>query len=162
HSPKVQWTAGLFLGALWLGFALATRETVVRPLQTLSNLLAALREEDFSFRARSGQYGGALGDVLVEVNALADTLRQQRLGALEARAVLRKVMEEIEVAVFTFDGEDRLRLANRAGERLLGAPVERLLGRDASELGLAALLPAETPHVAEAAFPGAVGRFEVR
>ncbi len=54
---------------------------------------------------------------MTEVNALAGTLREQRLGALEATALLRKVMEEIDVAVFTFDEQERLRLVNRAGER---------------------------------------------
>ena len=63
------------------------------------------------------------------MNALADTLREQRLGALEATSLLRTVMEEIPVAVFAFDPDRRLRLANRAGERLLARPVERLLGR---------------------------------
>jgi two-component system nitrogen regulation sensor histidine kinase NtrY len=162
YTPRAQLTLGLMVVAAWLGFALAVRSAVVRPLQTLSNLLAALREEDFSFRARAGQYGGALGDVLVEVNALAETLRQQRLGALEATALLRKVMEEIDVAVFAFDGEGRLRLANRAGERLLGEPVERLLGREAAALGLSDALAGDAPRVADAAFPGGAGRFEVR
>ena len=77
----------------------------MRPLQTLSNLLAAFREEDFTFRARGPRADDALGQAMLEVNALAETLREQRLGALEATALLRKVMEEIDVAVFTFDGE---------------------------------------------------------
>ena len=105
------------------------------PLRTLSNLLAALREGDFSIRARGAEREDALGEVLREVNALGETLRQQRLGALEATALLRKVMEEIDVAVFAFDGDGRLRLVNRAGERILNQPAERLLGHTADELG---------------------------
>ena len=93
---------------------------MARPLQTLSNLLGALREEDFSFRARVGRRDDPLGQALVEVNALAQMLREQRLGALEATALLRKVMEEIDVAVFAFDAGSELQLLNRAGERLLG------------------------------------------
>ena len=133
-----------------------------RPLQTLSNLLGALREEDFSFRARVGRRDDPLGQALVEVNALAQTLREQRLGALEASALLRKVMEEIDVAVFAFDAGLTLQLLNRAGERLLGAPAERLLGRDAEALGLAALLAGEPARIVDASFPGATGRFDVR
>jgi PAS domain S-box-containing protein len=142
--------------------AFAVRDAVVRPLQTLSNLLAALHEEDFSFRARGSRGDDALSLALAEVNALADTLRQQRLGALEANALLRKVMEEIDVAVFTFDGERRLRLVNRAGERVLGRSSERLLGRTAAELGLAPALEADLPRVLDLAFPGGAGRWEVR
>ena len=162
YSPKLRWTVAVLVGIPWLSFAFALRGTVVRPLQTLSNLLAALREEDYSFRARVPKGQDALGDVMREVNALAVDLREQRLGALEASALLRKVMEEIDVAVFAFDGARRLRLVNRAGERLLGRPAERLLGEDASNLGLQEALAGETPAIRELAFPGAAGRFEVR
>ena len=106
------------------------------PLQTLSNLLAALRESDFSIRARGASGDDPLGAVMLEVNVLASTLHDQRLGALEAGALLRTVMVEIDVAVFTFDGAQTLRLVNRAGERLLAQPAEQLLGRTAAELGL--------------------------
>jgi nitrogen fixation/metabolism regulation signal transduction histidine kinase len=147
---------------LWLAFAASAREAVARPLQTLSNLLGALREEDFSFRARVGRRDDPLGQALVEVNALAQTLREQRLGALEATALLRKVMEEIDVAVFAFDAASVLQLLNRAGERLLGAPAERLVGLGADALGLAPFLTGEPTRTAEASFPGVAGRFDVR
>ena len=104
---------------MWIGLAFAVRRRVVFPLQTLSNLLAALGEGDYSIRARRSRAGDALSEVMREVNALSETLRQQRLGALEATTLLRKVMTEIDVAVFAFDDSQRLRLTNRAGERLL-------------------------------------------
>jgi nitrogen fixation/metabolism regulation signal transduction histidine kinase len=97
------------------------RDAVARPLQTLGNVAAALREEDFSFRARTDRSEDALNLAFVELNALADTLREQRLGAIEASALLRKVLEEIDVAVLAFDASDALRLINRAGERRSGA-----------------------------------------
>src|SRR5664280_2812850 len=128
------------LAASWIGCAWAVRARVVRPLQTISNLLLALREEDFSIRANIYYRNDPLGEVLHEINALSDTLRDQRLGALEAGALLRAVMEEISVAVFAFDQEQRLKLANRAGEQLLGNAVERMLERTAAELGLAQCL----------------------
>jgi len=161
-TPRTQWTLGLLVVVAWLGFAASARESVARPLQTLSNLLAALREEDFSFRARVGRRDDPLGQSLSEVNALAQTLREQRLGALEATALLRKVMEEIDVAVFAFDADSRLQLMNRAGERLLGAPEERLEGLAAEAVGLAPFLSGEPTRTAEAAFPGVAGRFDVR
>src|SRR5580765_5372805 len=115
-ADRTRWTltalvliaAAAFLRALW--------ERVVRPLQTVSNLLAAMREDDFSIRARGARGNDPLGEVLLEVNALADTLRRQRLGALEATALLSRVMAEIEVAIFAFDEQGRLVLTNRAGE----------------------------------------------
>src|SRR6266568_1028541 len=135
-APRTQWTLTILLLGGWFGFALAARERVVHPLQTVSNLLSALREEDFSVRARWARRDDPLGDVMFEVNALSETLREQRLGAKEATALLRTVMREINLAVFAFDGAQRLRLVNRAGERLLTQPVEQLLGRTAAELGL--------------------------
>src|SRR6266516_7811067 len=133
-SSKTQWTLTLLLLGGWLGFAFAARERVAHPLQTVSNLLSALREEDFSVRARGVRRDDPLGDVMFEVNALSETLREQRLGALEATALLRTVMEEIDLAIFTFDQDKKLRLVNRAGVRLLGRPLERLLGFTAEEL----------------------------
>src|SRR5687768_7204412 len=163
YSSKVQWTLTLLVVCGWAAFAFALQEAVIRPLQTLSNLLAALREEDFSFRARtSRQEDDALTQAMREVNLLADTLREQRLGALEATALLRKVMEEIDVVVFAFDGRGQLRLANRAGERLLGRPLERLLGEEAGALGLAEALRSDAPRVLDLAFPSGQGRWEVR
>ena len=161
-SSKVQWTLTLFIVGLWWGVSVALRDRVVYPLQTLSNLLAALREEDFSIRARGQRRNDPLGEVLLEMNALADTLREQRLGAMEATSLLRAVMEEIPVAVFAFDPERRLRVVNRAGERLLARPVERLLGRTADELGLAQCLTTGGPTSASLTFPGGTGRWEVR
>jgi signal transduction histidine kinase len=89
-------------------------------------------------------------------------LREQRLGALEATALLRAVMAEIDVAVFTFDGEQRLRLVNRAGEQLLGRAAARLLGATAEELGLAQFLEGESARTVQMTFPGRAGRWGVR
>jgi nitrogen fixation/metabolism regulation signal transduction histidine kinase len=157
-----RWTLSLFAAGAWLLFALSAREAVARPLQTLSNLLGALREGDFSFRARAGRDHGPLGDALRELNALAQTLREERLGALEATALLQRVMGEVDVAVFAFDARSRLKLANRAGEALLGQPLERLVDLEAGELGFAAVLEGDSPRVVEASFPGGSGRYEVR
>ena len=162
YEPKVIWTLGGFATLLWLAFAFTAQSDVIHPLRTLSNLLAALREEDYSFRARRTRGDDALSQAMAEVNALATTLREQRLGALEAVALLRKVAEEIDVAVFTFDDEKRLRLVNRAAERILARPAEQLLGRTSVELGLDGVLQAAGPKVVEMVFPGAIGRFEAR
>ncbi|HEX8984718.1 MAG TPA: ATP-binding protein [Bryobacteraceae bacterium] len=160
-SPKVQWTLTSLIAVSWLSFTLAAHGAIVRPLQTLSNLLHALREGDYSIRARGARPDDALGEVIVEVNALGETLRTQRLGAVEAALLLRTVMTEIEVAIFTFDVEQRLRLVNRAGERLLAQPADKLLGRRAADLGLAECLEGEVPRTAQLVFPGGIGRWGV-
>src|SRR5258708_6413165 len=162
YTPKVQWTLTVFLVGVWTGCSFSVRQRVVLPLQTLSNLLAALRESDFSIRARGASGDDPLGAVMLEVNVLASTLHDQRLGALEASALLRTVMVEIDVAVFTFDGAQTLRLVNRAGERLLAQPAEQLLGRTAVELDLRTCLDGPSPRIEDVVFPGGSGRYEVR
>ena len=162
YSSGSAWTLTFLILSLWLGFALSLRHRVVFSLQTLSNLLAAMREEDFSIRARGARPDDAMGEVMIEVNALSTMLREQRLGAMEATGLLRTIIEEIDLAIFTFDHEAKLRLVNRAGERLLMRPLERLLGSTAVELGLGECLEGESERTMELAFPGASGRWSMR
>jgi len=161
-ATRTRWTVTGLLVIWTIGVAVALRERVIRPLQTLANMLGALREGDFSLRARRANPDDSLGLALYEANLLGDLLRTQRFVALEASALLRTVMSEIDVVVFTFDGERRLRLVNRAGERLLGRPAEQLLGKDAEALGLSRCLEGESPSLLEAAFASGMGRWEVR
>ena len=127
---------------LWWVLALVLHEQTVRPLQTLANVVAALREEDYSFRARGAIADDALGELSLEVNVLADLLADQRIRAIEATALLRRVVEEIDAPLFAFDPDRVLRLVNPAGERLLQQAAIRLLGRTADEIGLADCLGA--------------------
>src|SRR5213594_3703534 len=161
-SAKVQWTLAIVILTVAAGFISAARDHVVHPLQTMSNLLAALREGDYSIRARGARADDALGEVLLEVNTLGETLRVQRLGAFEATALLRTIMGEIDVAVFTFDPDRRLRLVNRAGEALLGQPMDKLLGKTAKELGLEPCYDADQDEPLTLSFPGGSGRWGIR
>jgi nitrogen fixation/metabolism regulation signal transduction histidine kinase len=161
-APKEYWTLGLIVLGFWLGYAFFVREIVTRPLQTMANLLTALREGDFSTRARGANRDEPLGDVMSEINLLGGVLQEQRLGALEATALLRTVMEEIDVAIFAFDGNETLRLVNHAGQELLAQPAERILGRQAHELDLADCLAGESTRVLNRTFPGGAGRWGMR
>src|SRR5438552_9755939 len=161
YTPKVQWTLTLLIVGSFAGFMSSAREHIVHPLQTMTNLLAALREGDYSIRARGAREDDALGEALLEITSLGETLRVQRLGAFEATALLRTIMAEIDVAVFTFDPERRLRLVNRAGEHLLGQPIDKLLGKRASDLSLAICLDANENTPLALSFPGGSGRWGV-
>ncbi|MEO8656929.1 MAG: ATP-binding protein [Bryobacteraceae bacterium] len=161
YSAKVQWTLDLIMYGCWLGFALSLRERVSQPLRTLANLLEAMREGDYSIRARGAQHEDALGDVMIQVNAMGATLRAQRLGAMEATTLLRKVMEEIDVVVFAFNEKEQLKLVNRAGERLLNQPAERILDLDAGALGLKDFLTGEPRQTVQRTFAGAAGRWGI-
>jgi nitrogen fixation/metabolism regulation signal transduction histidine kinase len=161
-TPKSQWTLTLLIVGCWFGFAAAVQNHVVRPLQTMANLLSALREGDFAIRARGARRDEPLGDVMAEINVLSRTLQDQRLSALEATALLRTVMEEINISIFAFDADRKLRLANHSAQLLLGKPAERILGRDAAEIGLAECLEGEPARLLTLTFPGATGRWGMR
>jgi two-component system, NtrC family, nitrogen regulation sensor histidine kinase NtrY len=138
------------LVACWV-LALALHRKTVRPLQTLANVVAALREGDYSFRASRATKADALGELSLEVNALADVLADQRIRAIEATALLRRVVEEIDVPLFAFNSDETLQLVNPAGENLLQQPAVRLLGRTANEIGLTGCMSA--PDEALVALP---------
>ena len=159
------WGFTIGIVILWLMLAFALRRHIVSPLQTVSNVVAALREGDFSVRGRQSRSlnpHDTLEELIREINELARLLHAQRLGAVEAAALLSKVMEEIDVAVYTFDAENRLKLLNRSAAQLLNLAPERAIGKTASELELLEYLDDTGPRVRDASFAGRTGRWEIR
>jgi nitrogen fixation/metabolism regulation signal transduction histidine kinase len=142
--------AFLVAGCLLLYLAMvaaALVESMIRPLQTLSNVVSSLREGDYSFRARGAGAPGdesqdALAELAWEINALADLLQKQRVRSLEATALLARILEVMHAPLFAFDRNDLLQLVNNAGLKLLGLPYARCFGRTARQLGLDELLAA--------------------
>jgi two-component system nitrogen regulation sensor histidine kinase NtrY len=147
---------------VWWILAVALHEQTIRPLQTLANVVSALREEDYSFRARGTAESDALGELSLEVNALADILATQQLRAIEATAVLRRVVEEIDAPLFAFDPDRVLKLVNPAGETLLQQASSRLVGRTADEIGLVQCLDAPNESLVALPFNGSNVRWLVR
>jgi two-component system nitrogen regulation sensor histidine kinase NtrY len=160
--PALKWLFGGVTVGLWLWAVLAIKARVARALANISNLLAALRQGDFSVRGYRSGGDDALGSALNELNGLAETLARQRAGALEASALLAKVMAEIDVAVFAFDRARRLKLINRAGERLFSSSGSPALGTAAADLGLTDLLDGPTPRTLDVSFAGGSGQWELR
>jgi two-component system nitrogen regulation sensor histidine kinase NtrY len=133
-----------------------------RRLQTFAAVLASFREGDFSVRARKEAHDSLSEEMLRELNALGDTLRAQRLGALEAWTLLQKVMAEIDAVVLAFDEAGHIRLANEAAARALGRPIHDLVSRPADAFGLSELLTGETPRVARGVGALGAGALELR
>jgi nitrogen fixation/metabolism regulation signal transduction histidine kinase len=132
---------------------------VTYPIYTLAGLLEALREGDYSLR---GAQGGVLGDAIYDINELAAQLQRERIAFEESSHLLSKTLATLDSAVFVFDGAQRLRLINPAGQRLLGAERHHLFGRSAAELGVAGLLQASSENLRTHVFPGRSGRFDIR
>ena len=139
-STGMVWT--LLGGAAFLSLIAGAllMEQIIRPLQTLANVVSALRESDYSFRARGARQLDALGELALEVNEFADLLQSQRVGELEASALLRCVISSMDAPVLAFDPTHRLRLVNPAAERIFHLITERDLGASAHDLQLADVL----------------------
>ncbi len=161
-TPLIRAISTVLILLSWVGFAWFLKTKVVFSLRTLSSFLGALREGDYSLRARGACRGDALGEAVWEANALAESMREQRLGAFEATALLRQVMGQIDVAMFGFDGKQRLQLINEKGGQLLGRSPAKSIGYTISELGLAHCLEGPTPRIMDLALPGGLGRWELR
>jgi nitrogen fixation/metabolism regulation signal transduction histidine kinase len=163
YSLRLQVTLILFAVGGWMALAGVLFSRVVRPLQTAANMLSAMREGDFSMQAGFIDVEDALGQVMFEINSISSVMRRERLGAIEAISLLNKVIEEIDLGLFTFSQDDRqLKLVNKAAERLLGKPAAAAIGRTADDLGVAALLDADVARPLES-FPGVhEGRFGLR
>jgi two-component system nitrogen regulation sensor histidine kinase NtrY len=155
------WSVRLAIGGatlgIWIAAVLGVRQQVLFPIRTLTNLLAALREGDYSLRARAARQTDSLGEVMREVNALGDQLLVERRQATEASALLEAVIDAVEIAVFTFDDKGKLRLMNPAGADLLMRPEEHALGHDAVELGLDDCLAGDPVQLIDRDFPGRSG-----
>jgi PAS domain S-box-containing protein len=147
--PALTWQTVVVIGggitllasaALWSGS--------LRRLQSVTSLLAGLREGDFSIQGSSEfDREDPMGEVFAEISELARALRQRRLASIESEKLLAKVVGQIEVAVLTFDEKGQLRTINPCGTRLLGKPAADLIGRTALDLGLDQALQAEADKV---------------
>jgi two-component system, NtrC family, nitrogen regulation sensor histidine kinase NtrY len=160
----VDWLLRVLLGLVgaivWSALGFAVRESVTAPLRGLTTVVEALRVGDHSIRGRGARLGEAMGELVLEVNLLADAMRAEHLRALEATALLEELLRSLDVAVLAFDGRGVLRLLNSAATQLLGAPAAALLGRSAAELGLLDLVPDEPGTRLVDSVAGHAGRWQ--
>jgi two-component system nitrogen regulation sensor histidine kinase NtrY len=120
-----------------LGFYLvrALRAAVVVPLRSLTSVVDAYRNGDYTVRSNHEQRADALGDLAHEINTLGNTLRQQRLRAMEATALLEKLIAAIDMAILVFNERGQLRVYNPVAAQLLNLH-EQDKGQIAADLGL--------------------------
>ena len=162
YPATLRWALSAALVFAWFAAALFLRTQIYRPLRTVSSMLAALRAGDYSIRARHAGPNDPLALVFMEINALEQQFREQRLGALEAANVLHRVLAEIDVAVMAFDRRTTLRVVNQTAERLLGDTAAHLLGKSADDLGLADALEGDAPHTMTRNDPAGPRHWQVR
>lgn len=160
-SPVLKACLFILLVLAMSGLLAYLEEVVTTPLRGLANVVESYRAGDYTVRGRRATTGDALGDLVNEVNSLGSTLHQQRLRALEATALLDKLVSGIDVAVLAFDATHRLRLLNPAGGRLLDVAPAQALGRNAVDLALEEfLVDAPAPRIVNS-IAGRAGRWQV-
>jgi len=146
----------------WIGFALTVKNKVAFPLRTILNIVGALREGDYSMRLRGAGRDDAMGELAWELNQLVQFLQKQRFDVVESTALLRKILAEIDVALFGFDSSNVLQWVNDSGRQLLKLNEEKIIGSHAKEFGLDLCLKGPTPRIVDLSLPGGVGRWELR
>ena len=162
YSIQTQVLSTALILLMWIGFAFGLRARIVYSLRTLSNLLEALREGDYSVRIRGGRRDDSFGELILQVNELTRSLQERRFGAVEVTALLRKTLAQIDVAMFGFDQQNNLCLVNDSGQHIVGKDDEDILGNHAESLGLAECLKGATPRTVDLALPIGVRRWELR
>lgn len=162
YSPKVYLTVLVLACSAWLYFAIRLQYRIIHPLQTASNMLSALREGDFSLQASYSHGEDPLGQLMLEINLLTQVLSEHRISAMEAHKLLDKVMDEIDAAVFTFDPNRKINLANQAAHNLLRKPKSDLQGKYAGELNLDSALDSPPNAIIPNPDTGLPGKYTVR
>ncbi|HUQ08330.1 MAG TPA: ATP-binding protein [Kofleriaceae bacterium] len=158
HDTKTEWTLTLFMLFGVAALAGIAHARVVRPMQTVANLAAALREQDYAVRGRHERGDDAYALALAELAALAVELRETSHRDAEAAAGLSRIVEGLDVVVIAADRAGIITLANRAAERAVGAP---LFGRSIESVGIAELFTGEAPRTARLSLAGG-GVWEMR
>lgn len=152
----------VFVLVTWLSLSVSAREKLVYSVRVLANVVGSLKESDFSVRATQAVEGDALGDLAIEINELARALEEERLGALEAASLVRKVMAEASAVILAFTPERKVHLLNRAAAVLLSQEADKIRGRTADELGIADLLEGPPSATITRFFAGMERRLLVR
>lgn len=162
-SPYGKTFITLFLITSLLVFAWAIRNQISFQFQTLSNLVEAVRLGDFSLRGIRRFRGDPLSELIEQINQLSDSLMEQRLASEEAYRLLEKTMNEINTAIFAFDANLNVKLANPAASSLVSVPLETLIGKSAQQLGLSQFLSEESAtKLIEHSFQGATGKWQIK
>ncbi len=109
-----------FLGAiLVLMVAYLIHQRAEYQFRSLTNLLEALTQGEYSMRAVSSQTGGALDELVDTINGLAERLSKQRWEADENQLLVNTVIDHIDVAIIALTEKNEISFLNPAAEKLL-------------------------------------------
>ncbi len=147
---------------VWLlAVAASIREKFVYHIRTLSNLVEAIRTQDYSMRGSRVRDPGELAELYQQINSLTTQLKDVREGEFELSNLLERIVNQINVAIVACDSDGNIRLANRLARKLLDTPAEKLVDKKLQDTVLQELLSDEGSQLIDFEFPGATGRWQV-
>lgn len=147
---------------LWLlAVAASVRENFVYHLRTISNLVEAIRTEDYSMRSSRVRDPGELAELYQQINSLTDQLKSIKQQELESEKLLERIVNQINVAIVACDDKDNIRLANRLASKLLDTSIEKLIGQKFQQTALADVVSGEGSKLIDHEFPGSDGRWQI-
>ncbi|HVX67484.1 MAG TPA: ATP-binding protein [Bryobacteraceae bacterium] len=135
--PQVRSIGLIFLGALMLSMvvAVSVSNLVLRPLDNISQAIDRISRGDL---AKPDWVPDGTTKEFAAVQSKLNLLGQQyhgaRQDALQLRSNVEQLLERLEEVVLLFDREDRLVMAGRAAERILGRGRWEIMGRTLNEL----------------------------
>jgi signal transduction histidine kinase len=135
--PQVRSIAVIFLGALLLSLLLAVivSNLVLRPLDTIGQAIDRISRGELA-NASWVPEGSAkeFAAVQSKLNLLGQQYRGARQDAIQLRSNVEQLLERLEEVVLLFDRDDRLVMAGRAAETILGRGRWEIMGRTLTEL----------------------------
>jgi len=147
---------------IWLlAVAASVREKFVFHVRTLSNLIEAIRTEDYSMRGSRNRDPGELAELYQQINSLTTQLKEVREEEFELSNLLERIVNQINVAIVACDNDGNIRLANRLAKKLLDEPSEKLVDKKLQDTVLQGLLSEDGSQLIDFEFPGAAGRWQV-
>ncbi|MCL5746434.1 MAG: ATP-binding protein, partial [Acidobacteria bacterium] len=136
--PQIQSITLIFLGSLLLSMLLAiiVSNLALRPLDTISQAIDRISRGEFGKGVAIADAGSAKEFTAVQskLNLLGQQFRGAREDAIQLRTNIEQLLERLEEVVLLFDREDRLVMAGRAAEQLLGRGRWEMLGRTLVDL----------------------------
>lgn len=115
-------------------------------IQTLSNLVEAMIDGDYTLRGRQ-QSNPAFQELLNLINQLSDNLHTHKLKAEESQLLLDKIMQQMDALVFAVDGDGQLAMINEAARKSIGFDNDLSVGYSLQDIGMQQLINCEESTV---------------
>lgn len=141
--------------------AFSLHQKISYQLRSLSNLLTGLNEGDYSMRGSLQVNDSALGELVLQLNTLTETLTKQRFIAHESQLLVTKVIQHIDVAIIAIDQHQHIALLNPAAEQLLSASQQDAIGSPLARYNASELLTIKEEQLVHLSFAPQQGNYQV-